>query len=219
MTRIGKKIKISHQEHMDNSPFYQVCARAKEGKCDGRITREHAIYFKGKQVNEPWAIVPLCIYHHKLEKYQGDGDLQKEINRWIAYSRATVQDLCDLTGEPLSYIGNKLSKVYPLVMERGRMEIKYGVYDEKAAIAAYLMRPSKVEGGLKVGPSPWYKIKDEHRQSLLKLAELYKEKIGISYSIREIIDRAIDDFIFESHAEIIRQERENEMSTLRKTKG
>lgn len=79
---IPEKLK---QELLKN-PYYRICAR-KGDDCDGRITFEHAFIYAGKQIQEEWAIIPLCWYHHL-----GKG-LNKEINHYIALSRADLRDL------------------------------------------------------------------------------------------------------------------------------
>jgi hypothetical protein len=71
---------------MSADPYYLKCAR-ENAVCAGRITWEHAIIWAGKQVNEVWAIIPLCHYHH-----QGGG-LDKDKNRYLALKRATDADL------------------------------------------------------------------------------------------------------------------------------
>lgn len=67
-------------------PFMKRCARASY-ECQGRITWEHAFIYAKKQINEAWAIIPLCWYHHL-----GKG-MDKRINEQIALSRATQEDL------------------------------------------------------------------------------------------------------------------------------
>jgi hypothetical protein len=67
-------------------PYYQKCARA-DYFCRGRITWEHAFLYAGKQIQEKWAIIPLCIFHHL------DEGLNKGENQLIALSRATTEDL------------------------------------------------------------------------------------------------------------------------------
>lgn len=67
--------------------YYKTCAR-KGDDCDGRITFEHAFLYAGKQINEKWAIIPLCWHHHL-----GKG-LNKELNHYIALKRADLSDLC-----------------------------------------------------------------------------------------------------------------------------
>jgi hypothetical protein len=69
-------------------PYYKTCARADEGTCEGRVTWEHAYIYAGKQVQEKWSIIPLCVYHHL-----GAG-LDKDLNHLIALLRADLNDLC-----------------------------------------------------------------------------------------------------------------------------
>lgn len=64
----------------------QVCARRGED-CEGRITWEHALLYANKSVQEPWAIIFLCEYHHL-----GAG-LNKRWNIRKALSQATAEDL------------------------------------------------------------------------------------------------------------------------------
>lgn len=79
-------IPLSLREEMAADPYYKVCAR-KSKACNGRITWEHAWIYAGKQIQEKWAIIPLCWYHHL-----GDG-LHKEKNQAISLFRATPEDL------------------------------------------------------------------------------------------------------------------------------
>jgi len=65
--------------------------RIKDGGCSGRMTKEHAMYFKGKQLQEDWAILDLCWEHH-LGK-----SLDKRKNEWIALHRATDQEIADIS--------------------------------------------------------------------------------------------------------------------------
>jgi len=73
-------------------PFYKTCVRHKEGTCKGRVTFEHALIYAGKQIQEKWAIIPLCEYHHGVNNYQDRGDLKKSYNEWVAVNRATADD-------------------------------------------------------------------------------------------------------------------------------
>lgn len=99
---IDKYIATEHLEWLKNDligialtaadPFYKHCARADEFECSGRVTWEHALIYASKQMNEPFAIIPLCAYHHAVDKYQDGGDLNKLKNSWIAISRMTDED-------------------------------------------------------------------------------------------------------------------------------
>lgn len=91
-----------------------VCARASDGNCDGRITFEHTLIYAGKQIDEVWAIIHLCEYHHAVNTYQDGGDLNKEKNVWIALNRATDEELL------------KYSKAINYIRERKRLNKIYG---------------------------------------------------------------------------------------------
>lgn len=71
---------------IDSDPYYKVCAR-RGLDCSGRITMEHSLIYAGRQIDEVWAIIPLCVYHHL-----GEG-LNKELNQYISLQRATKEDL------------------------------------------------------------------------------------------------------------------------------
>jgi hypothetical protein len=74
------------RDEMEADPYYKQCVRRKEGNCSGRITWEHSFEYGGKQINEKWAIIPLCWYHHL-----GDG-LDKDYNQYISVNRMTKAD-------------------------------------------------------------------------------------------------------------------------------
>lgn len=82
-----RKIPPKLREILANDPYYLLCARRSDSGCDGRITWEHAFIYAGRQVNERWAIIPLCEYHHLRE------GLDKEKNQAIALLRASNADL------------------------------------------------------------------------------------------------------------------------------
>lgn len=73
------------------NPFYRTCARYSQ-QCEGRITFEHAVIYAGRQVQEEWAIIPLCAFHHAVDQFQDGGDLKKDLNLMIALMRATEED-------------------------------------------------------------------------------------------------------------------------------
>lgn len=92
MNNIPKKL----NNELNNDPEYKVCMRAKIFKdhiCKGRITREHALIYAGKQIQEKWAIIPLCAYAHSVDEFQDCGILDKEKNEYIALLRSTPEDL------------------------------------------------------------------------------------------------------------------------------
>lgn len=108
MRKISPKVK----EKLLQEP--QVCARLKDGFCKGRITWEHALTYAGKQIDEVWAIIFLCEYHHAVNKYQDMGALNKNKNVWIALNRATDEEL------------KKYSKAIDLIKQREYLNKIYG---------------------------------------------------------------------------------------------
>lgn len=81
-----RKIPLALRIQLANDPFYKTCAR-KGADCDGRITFEHAWIYASQQINERWAILPLCVYHHL-----GSG-LKKRVNQILTLARAAPEDL------------------------------------------------------------------------------------------------------------------------------
>jgi hypothetical protein len=74
------------RKQIDEEPYYKKCARL-SSECSGRITIEHSFIYSGRQVNELWALLPLCWHHHL-----GSG-LDKRINEYLSLQRATEEDL------------------------------------------------------------------------------------------------------------------------------
>jgi len=75
-------------------PYYKTCARSQEGECEGRVTFEHAWIYGSKQIQEVWAIIPICAYHHAVDEFQDGDGLDKGLNQYIALCRADIDDLC-----------------------------------------------------------------------------------------------------------------------------
>lgn len=108
MRKIPEKLK----KEILADPYYKVCAR-KNDDCDGRITWEHAIIYAGRQLNEKWAIIPLCTYHHSVDLHQDGPGLDKAINVWIALNRATDAELFAVSKvTPYHFLRETLNKKY-----------------------------------------------------------------------------------------------------------
>ncbi len=82
--------------------------------CDGRITWEHTLIYGGRQIDEAWAIIKICEYHHAVNKYQDGGNLNKEKNIWVALNKATDDEL------------RKYNKTIDYISMRERLNKKYG---------------------------------------------------------------------------------------------
>ena len=71
---------------MAADPFYRVCVHDSH-ECEGRVEWDHVFIYAGRQVNEKWAILPTCSWHHRnITRYR------KESER-IAVARATPEEL------------------------------------------------------------------------------------------------------------------------------
>lgn len=107
---------IKLRNEMDMDEYYHRCARydllrdhiCKPDPISGKLIEwEHAFIFAGKQINERWAIVPICWLAHR------GGYMVKEINEWIALNRATDEELRKYSkAVDLIYKRNYLNKIY-----------------------------------------------------------------------------------------------------------
>lgn len=109
MRKISQKVKKQLLDEPD------ICA-LKDYNCDGRITWEHTLIYASKQIDEVWAIIKICEYHHAVGKYQDGGNLQKQKNVWVALNRATDDEL------------RKYSKAIDYINLRKKLNEHYGIY-------------------------------------------------------------------------------------------
>lgn len=85
------KIPSGLRQELSLDPYYEFCAR-QNAQCAGRITWEHALIYAGRQIQERFAIIPLCAFHHSVNEFQDGGGLEKTVNVMIALRRATPAD-------------------------------------------------------------------------------------------------------------------------------
>lgn len=113
-----RKIPEKLREQMAGKPVYKICLRKyllNDHVCEADplnnklIDWEHTLIYGGNQINEEWAIIPICYWSHR-----GPG-LKKEINVWIALNRASDEDLL------------KYSKAIDYIRERERLNNIYGI--------------------------------------------------------------------------------------------
>lgn len=74
------------RDHWDKNPA-TGCERAAEGNCSGRLTKEHVFVYGNNQVQEIWAVIDLCWFHHL-----GTG-LDKDLNRYLAFKNMTPEQV------------------------------------------------------------------------------------------------------------------------------
>lgn len=87
MNNTPQKIK----KYWQANPVYK-CDRFDEEDCSGGLTKEHALIYSGKQIQELWAILDICEYHHAINKFLDAGNLDKKKHKWVAISRMTDAD-------------------------------------------------------------------------------------------------------------------------------
>lgn len=114
MNNVPQKLRNKWKEE-DWRGVHRECMRADEGDCDGRITKEHAIIWQGKQLQEEWAILDICAFHHGVDFHQDGGGMNKEKHVWIALNRATDDEL------------RAISKSVDYIALRTRLNAKYGI--------------------------------------------------------------------------------------------
>lgn len=115
MNNVPQKLRKKWEEE-DRQGLKRVCMRADEENCQGRLTKEHALTFAGKQLQEEWAILDICEFHHGVNNFQDRGNLNKQKHVWIALNRATEEKL------------REFSKGEDKIALRGRLNAIYGVY-------------------------------------------------------------------------------------------
>lgn len=122
MKRGGSVMGESLRTEVGQDPEYTRCALknillSTIGPCGGRVTREHAIIFAGKKVQEKWAIIPCCAAHHGVDQYQdAPTQARKEIRVWVALNRATDEEI------------QSVSKVENYSRRKAFLNQKYGRY-------------------------------------------------------------------------------------------
>lgn len=94
----------------------RICALSQEGKCEGRLTVEHAIIFSGRQLDKPWSLIWLCAYHHSVDQFQDNHVHSAEKSKWVAVNCATDAEL------------KEISKAIDYIKLRTYLNNKYGEY-------------------------------------------------------------------------------------------
>jgi len=102
------------RRELSEDPEYDLCSLIDLGGCGGGVTWEHSIIYGGRQVQERWAIIPLCEKHHGVNGYQDVTSIDKNRSVWVAVNRATDEELC------------KVSKVVNYIHERKRLNDMFG---------------------------------------------------------------------------------------------
>lgn len=119
MKRGGSFMSPSLRKDIGEDPEYSRCSLqgiSFVDECEGRITREHALIYAGKKIQEKWAIIPLCAKHHAVDQFQDAGTMVKQRNVWVALNRATPEEL------------RRFSKAVNYERMRATLNEEFGVY-------------------------------------------------------------------------------------------
>lgn len=180
------------RERLNADPFYKVCSmRHLPGHiCKGKVTWEHVVIFAGKQLQERWAIIPLCEYGHAVNSHLDGPGLDKRKNLWIATQRATVVEL------------KAISKAEDYVRKAQKLGEEYGGYNEAECLAWKPMEAqspiSKPEEQKKLAWNDarretfWVPIHNHDVRLMIQSCIDHHNKVeGIKYSPWEMINRMI----------------------------
>lgn len=112
MNNIPTKLK----KEMLADPEYARCSLLGYHTCGGRITLEHALIFAGRQIQQRFAIIPVCAAGQEVDLYQDAGTMDKKRNHWVALNRANDEEI------------HSISKAFNYFRERERLNGIYGPY-------------------------------------------------------------------------------------------
>ena len=149
--------------------------------CEGRITWEHAVIYGGKKIQEKWAIIAICEKGHAVDNFQDAGTMKKEMNQWIAYNRATDEELLKYSSPAF-----KLTKVD----ERIRLNKIYGPWEQKyqivdKPIVSSVQTPSKAF---------WYPITGPEKDMIQKAMKFHLDVYDRNFTPFEMIRQMIDSY-------------------------
>jgi hypothetical protein len=203
MKHTKSTIPLKDREEWSKDPFYQTCALyGQHGhECGGKITWEHAIINASKSVQAKWAVVPICEKGHAVNNYQDAGTMKKELNEWVAYSRATDEDIFALTGE---FEDGPLRKCHRIFQRKACLVEKYGEYlhkvpeyplfktttaklDPQIDFEPGCIVPTKPEGPRKM----WFEIKDDFKPIIQDAINHHKTVDNVHFTPYTMIEMMI----------------------------
>lgn len=98
-----RPIPLKLRTQIATDPFMKRCIHK---GCLGEPEWEHCFIYGGKQINEAWAIVPCCTFHHR-----GSG-FDKNFNQYVALCRASPDDLAKYPKKDWATLKTYLNKIY-----------------------------------------------------------------------------------------------------------
>lgn len=64
--RYMRPISTTNKQIIDTDPFYRRCCLFDFSECSGRIEIHHNLMWKGRQSDEIWSLLPVCVRHHSM---------------------------------------------------------------------------------------------------------------------------------------------------------
>jgi hypothetical protein len=95
MYPIPKKIR----NEMSEDKNYKKCSVSLLKDCSGKIEWHHQFTYAGKQIQEKWAIISLCLHHHNLAKTP---EIRKRL-AWIGLNRLFSLNKIELEEQEKKY--------------------------------------------------------------------------------------------------------------------
>jgi len=77
------------KRQLNDDPFMAVCIYD-NALCEGRVEWDHVFIWAGRQVNEWFAILPVCYYHHR------GGGMDRKYTEYVALSRVDDVQLFEI---------------------------------------------------------------------------------------------------------------------------
>lgn len=181
MTPIPPKLR----KEIDNDPFYKTCCLYghKEHICEGRVTMEHSLIYAGKQVQEKYAIIPVCARGQEVDQFQDAHTMNKELNVWVALNRATDEEL------------KKISKAVDYIRERDRLNAIHGLYIHQIAptenISTYTTKNVTKPQKSPIRPM-WYPVAHDEKVKIEFIMNFYADFFDTHYSPFDTIKKCIE---------------------------
>lgn len=150
-------------------------------ECGGRITKEHAVTYSGNNIQEKWAIISICAKGHAVDEFQDAGTMNKEMNQWIAYNRATDAEL-------LKYSSPAFRRTK--VDEREALNKVYGPWQQK-----YPINDKPIMSPIQTAQKAfWYPLTGPEKQMIQKGIEFHREVYETHLTPFEMVRQMIDSY-------------------------
>src|SRR4051812_5449230 len=101
-----RTIPVKMRNELSADRFMSRCC-INNAACEGRVEWHHVWIYAGKQINEPWAIVPACEWHHR----QANKPAIKILFEIASLRRAKEEDLAKYPKKDWKQIKNYIKNI------------------------------------------------------------------------------------------------------------